>query len=66
MRKFILLILLLFVLHAAHATHQRAGEITYKAISALEYEFTIITYTYTPSPAHRPEHRITRLDGTDH
>ncbi|NCU37323.1 hypothetical protein EOM75_15120, partial [Candidatus Falkowbacteria bacterium] len=64
MRKFILLILLLFVLHAAHATHQRAGEITYKAISALEYEFTIITYTYTPSPADRPELRINWGDGT--
>ena len=46
------------------ATHQRAGEITYKAISELKYEFTIVTYTYTPSPADRPELTIRWGDGT--
>ena len=64
MRKFTLFVFLLFVFQTAHATHQRAGEITYKAISALEYEFTIVTYTYTPSPADRPELRINWGDGT--
>lgn len=39
-------------------THQRAGEITYRHISGLTYEFTLITYTYTPSPADRPEIEI--------
>ncbi|MCF8364795.1 MAG: gliding motility-associated C-terminal domain-containing protein [Bacteroidales bacterium] len=48
---------------AAFATHQRAGEITYKAISDLKYEFTIVTYTYTPSPADRPELTINWGDG---
>ena len=40
---------------AGFATHQRAGEITYKHIGGLTYEFTIVTYTYTPSTADRPE-----------
>ncbi|MDA3881922.1 MAG: gliding motility-associated C-terminal domain-containing protein [Bacteroidales bacterium] len=35
----------------AYATHNRAGEITYKQISAYTYEVTIVTYTYTPSAA---------------
>lgn len=35
----------------AYATHNRAGEITYKQISNLTFEITLITYTYTPSPA---------------
>lgn len=46
------------------ATHQRAGEITYKYISGLTYEFTITTYTYTPSPADRPEIEVFWGDGT--
>lgn len=46
------------------ATHQRAGEITYTAISELKYEFKIVTYTYTPSPADRPELTINWGDGT--
>jgi gliding motility-associated-like protein len=33
------------------ATHQRAAEITYKHISGLTYEITLISYTFTPSPA---------------
>ena len=55
MRKFILFFGLFLLCHAGFATHQRAGEITYKHIKNLTYEFTIITYTYTPSLADRPE-----------
>jgi len=55
MRKFILFFGLILLWNAGFATHQRAGEITYKHINGLTYEFTIITYTYTPSPADRPE-----------
>ena len=33
------------------ATHQRAAEITYRHLSGLTYEITLISYTYTPSPA---------------
>jgi len=33
------------------ATHQRAAEIIYRHLSGLEYEITLISYTYTPSPA---------------
>lgn len=34
-----------------HATHQRAAEITYRHLSGLSYEITLISYTYTPSQA---------------
>ncbi len=49
---------------AAFATHQRAGEISYQYVSGLTYEFTITTYTYTPSPADRPEIEVFWGDGT--
>jgi gliding motility-associated-like protein len=55
MRKFFLFFGLILIWNTGFATHQRAGEITYKHIQGLLYEFTIITYTYTPSPADRPE-----------
>lgn len=48
----------------AFATHQRAGEITYEHISGFTYRFTIITYTYTPSDADRPELEFSWGDGT--
>ncbi len=48
----ILLLLLLLALPARlSATHQRAAEITYRHLSGLTYEITLISYTYTPSPA---------------
>ncbi len=64
MKRILLLFLPLLSMVHAFATHQRAGEITYVAISELKYEFTIITYTYTPSPADRPELEIRWGDGT--
>lgn len=67
-RKYILRLLigfcLLFAARAAYATHQRAGEISYQYVSGLTYEFTITTYTYTPSPADRPEIEVFWGDGT--
>ena len=33
------------------ATHQRAAEITYRQVSLLTYEITLVSYTFTPSPA---------------
>ncbi len=33
------------------ATHQRAAEIVYRHLSGLTYEITLISYTFTPSPA---------------
>jgi gliding motility-associated-like protein len=33
------------------ATHQRAAEIQYKHLAGLTYEITLISYTFTPSPA---------------
>ena len=46
------------------ATHQRAGEISYTHISDLTYEFKLVTYTYTPSPADRPDLEVFWGDGS--
>lgn len=65
MKKILSIIIFsLFSLQVAFGTHQRAGEITYKWISGLTYEVTIVTYTYTPSLADRPELTINWGDGT--
>jgi gliding motility-associated-like protein len=45
------------------ATHQRAGEITYRYISGLTYEATIITYSFERSSADRNELEIEWGDG---
>ena len=67
-QKFLRILLTVIVLTAfiplTRATHQRAGEISYTYISGLTYEFTIVTYTYTPSPADRPEIEVFWGDGT--
>ncbi len=57
-------LLLLLPAFSLFATHQRAGEISYTYVSGLTYEFTIVTYTYTPSPADRQEIEIVWGDGT--
>lgn len=62
--RVLLLCCLLAMSHHAFATHQRAGEISYVYVSGLTYEFTITTYTYTPSLADRPEIDIVWGDGT--
>ncbi|MEN8223817.1 MAG: gliding motility-associated C-terminal domain-containing protein [Bacteroidota bacterium] len=49
---------------AVLATHQRAGEITYKYVSGLTYEITIITYTRTSAPADRPWLEVLWGDGS--
>lgn len=46
------------------ATHNRAGEITYKQISALTFEFTITTFTYQLSLADRPRLEVSWGDNT--
>ena len=58
--------LILFILTGTivYATHERAGEITYRHITNLTYEITLITYTYSPSPADRPELEIKWGDET--
>ena len=64
MRRFLIFILLLSGSLGLFATHQRAGEITYEYVSGLTYRFTILTYTYTPSAADRPQLDIEWGDGT--
>ncbi|NJK87641.1 MAG: gliding motility-associated C-terminal domain-containing protein [Bacteroidales bacterium] len=56
-----------FELHfifSAFSTHNRAGEIIFRHISGLTYEFTIITYTYRWSLANRSELTIQWGDNT--
>lgn len=66
MNKFTLIVLLFFNSILVFATHERAAEITYRKISnnSLEYEIKLITYTYTPSLADRPQLEIVWGDGT--
>jgi len=45
------ILLFLFLPSLLFATHQRAAEIIYRHLSGLTYEITLISYTYTPSPA---------------
>ncbi len=61
---FLLLVSCLLFLASAFATHNRAGEITYRKITDLTYEATIVTYTKESSPADRPELEIFWGDGT--
>lgn len=67
MKRFLLFIFLHFViLLKVQATHNRAGEITYRQISGLTYEFTITTYTKESSvDADRNELVIFWGDGTN-
>lgn len=53
--RYFIVILLIFTQLKMFATHNRAGEITYKQISALTYEVTVTTFTYSLSNADRPE-----------
>jgi gliding motility-associated-like protein len=54
MKKYLaLLIVSIWFAVPAMATHQRAGEITFKHLSGLTYEITIVTYSYAPSPIDR-------------
>jgi gliding motility-associated-like protein len=64
MRRFLSVILFLLYSVSVVATHQRSGEITFRHISGLTYEFKILTYTFAPSPADRPELEILWGDGT--
>lgn len=65
MKKIILVAaILISCLISVEATHNRAGEITYVQLSALTYEFTITTYTYTQSLADRPQLPIEWGDNT--
>ncbi len=65
MKKYLLLLFsIVWFAGPVMATHQRAGEITFKYISGLTYEVTIVTYSYAPSPADRYELEIKWGDNT--
>ncbi len=54
MKRFVYSLLFILISISVYATHERAGEIIYRHIEGLTYEATIITYTYSPSLADRP------------
>lgn len=64
MKKILILLILSILSFYSHSTHQRAGEITYRWISGFTYEITLVTYTFTPSPADRPELEVLWGDGS--
>jgi gliding motility-associated-like protein len=64
MARYLVIALLTLLSNVSYATHERAGEITYRHISGLTYEVKILTYTFAPSPADRPELEILWGDGT--
>ena len=64
LRRVIIYTILSLLVWPLWATHQRSGEITYEHLSGLSYRFTIVTYTYTPSPADRPEIEVYWGDGS--
>ena len=55
MKRIFNILMFLLVSTVCHATHNRAGQILYKHISGNTYEFTVTTFTYSPSPADRYE-----------
>jgi gliding motility-associated-like protein len=67
MKRIILLIIYFTLSVSAFATHNRAGEITYRQLSALQYEFTLTTFTDISNPgnADRPTAILKFGDGTE-
>jgi len=59
-RIFFLILFSALFIAESYATHNRAGEITYTCVNAETntYQIRIVTYTYTPSMADRPELEI--------
>ncbi|MBU0489448.1 MAG: gliding motility-associated C-terminal domain-containing protein [Bacteroidetes bacterium] len=62
-RLFWISLLLLLVSNSLFATHNRAGEITYRCTGGLTYEIKIVTYTFSPSLADRPQLSVDYGDG---
>ena len=62
----LLLVLLLFASSIALATHNRAGQITYRQLGTLKYEFTLTVFTEVgQGQADRPEAQLFFGDGTN-
>ncbi len=62
-KRFLTGVFVYFLFFSVYATHERAGEITYRHLTGFTYEFTITTYTYSPSLADRDELTIVWGDG---
>ncbi len=64
LKHFLIYILIIISCSNVFATHNRAGEITYRYLGNLTFEATIVTYTYTQTPADRCELELHWGDGT--
>lgn len=64
MKRYFLIVGFFMLSIQLFATHNRAGEITFRHISGFTYEITVLTYTYSPSPADRPSLEVSWGDGT--
>jgi gliding motility-associated-like protein len=64
MKKILVFVIAIFIFTGVRATHNRAGEITYVQLSALTYQITITTFTYTLSWADRPQLTVEWGDNT--
>jgi gliding motility-associated-like protein len=66
MKKILLLLFGVLLFSSTYATHNRAGEITYRQLSALQYEFTLTTFTDVSNAgnADRPTATMLFGDGT--
>lgn len=66
MKRLLLFFFLIVFSVSSYATHNRAGEITYRQLSALQYEFTLTTFTDVSNPgnADRPSATLNFGDGT--
>lgn len=63
-QRYLFLLSLVFAAAVCHATHQRSAEISLKHVSGNTYDATIVTFTFSPSPADRPDMLIHWGDGT--
>jgi gliding motility-associated-like protein len=63
-RRIFTFTLLLSLFFPAAATHNRAGEITYRQLSALTFEVTVTTFTFANSLADRPRLEVSWGDNT--
>lgn len=65
LRRISTILLMVFIVSVkGFTTHNRAGEITYRQISDLTFEFTITTFTFTLSAADRNELTVEWGDNT--
>lgn len=62
--KYLFIILFIFPAILVYGTHNRAGEITFRHLGGYSYEVKVVTFTWVPSLADRPQLEVFWGDGT--